>query len=158
VDFSILAFHFQKTSAVSASWIPIFYSISMGVSGLGSLVFGRLFDRLGIKILAPLTLISALAAPLAFRGGFRLALLGTAVWGVGVGVHESIIPAAVATLVPIGRRASAYGLFTAGYGIAWFLGSALPGYLYDRSLSAVILFSVAVEVLAIPFLLRAARE
>jgi predicted MFS family arabinose efflux permease len=130
----------------------------MGVSGLGSLVFWRLFDRAGIRALAPLTLVSALAAPLAFLGGFKLALLGTALWGFGMGVHESIIPAAVATLVPIERRPSAYGLFSAGYGVCWFLGSALTGYLYDVSLPAVILFSVAVEILAIPFFLRAARE
>jgi MFS family permease len=158
VDFSIMAFHFQKTSVVSASWIPIFYSISMGVGGLGSLVFGRLFDWAGIKVLAPLTLISALAAPLAFLGGFKLALLGTALWGFGMGVHESIVPAAIATIVPTERRASAYGLFTAGYGVCWFLGSALIGYLYDLSVPAVIVFSVAVELLAIPFFLRAARE
>ena len=41
-------------------------------------------------------------------------------WGVGMGVHESIIPAAVAPMVPPERRASAFGLFTGGYGIAWF--------------------------------------
>ncbi|MGP8247490.1 MAG: MFS transporter [Bryobacteraceae bacterium] len=157
-DFSIMAFHFQKTSVVSPSWIPIFYSVSMAVSGLGSLVFGRLFDRVGIKVLAPLTLVSALAAPLAFLGDFKLAMLGTALWGFGMGVHESIIPAAIASLVPIERRPSAYGLFTAAYGVSWFLGSALIGHLYDVSLSAVILFSVAVEMLAVPFFLKAARE
>jgi predicted MFS family arabinose efflux permease len=103
-------------------------------------------------------LISALAAPLAFLGGFKLALLGTALWGFGLGVHESIIPAAIATIVTTERRASAYGLFTAGYGVCWFLGSALIGYLYDLSVPAVIVFSIAVEMLAIPFFLRAARE
>ena len=44
-----------------------------------------------------------------------------------MGVHESIIPAAVATIVPANRRPSAYGLFTGAYGLFWFLGSALMG-------------------------------
>jgi MFS family permease len=55
-------------------------------------------------------------------------------------VHEAIIPAAVAPIVPTERRASAFGLFTAGYGIAWFLGSAAIGILYDRSVAAAVAF------------------
>ncbi len=74
-----------------------------------------------------------------------------------MGVHESIIPAAVATMVPAQRRPSAYGLFTAAYGVFWFLGSALIGFLYDISLAALIAFSVAAELAAIPFFFRAAR-
>src|SRR5205823_12085185 len=126
-DFPLIAFHFHTASTVSTASIPIFYATAMGVSGLGSLGFGRLFDRVGIGILVPLTLVSALFAPLVFLGGFWPALVGVSLWGVGMGVHESIVPAAVAPMVPIQRRASAYGLFTAGYGIAWFLGSAAIG-------------------------------
>jgi hypothetical protein len=60
---------------------------------------------------------------LVFLGGFWIALIGAAIWGLGVGVHESIIPAAVAPLVPPQRRASAFGPFTAEYGIFWFIGT-----------------------------------
>jgi MFS-type transporter involved in bile tolerance (Atg22 family) len=76
-----------------------------------------------------------------------------ALWGIGMGVHESIVPAAVALMVPVQRRASAYGLFTAGYGVCWFLGSALIGVLYDLSLAAVIAFSLLAELAAIPLLI-----
>jgi hypothetical protein len=67
-----------------------------------------------------------------------------------MGVHESIIPAAVAPMVSINRRASAFGLFTAGYGIFWFLGSAAIGILYDLSLPAVIAFCVITQLAAVP--------
>jgi len=157
VDFSIMAFHFQKTSIVSRSWTPIFYSVAMGVSGTGSLLFGRLFDRIGMKVLLPLTALTTLSAPLVFLGGFNMALLGGALWGLGMGVQESIIPAAVATMVPAERRPSAYGLFTAAYGVSWFLGSALIGFLYDISIAAVIAFSVVAELAAMPFFLKAAH-
>lgn len=110
-----------------------------------------------MKVLLPLTAITTLSAPLAFLGGFKLALLGAGLWGLGMGVHESIIPAAVATMVPAQRRPSAYGLFTAAYGVFWFLGSALIGFLYDRSIPAVIVFSVVAELAAIPLFLSAAR-
>ncbi len=154
-DFSIMAFHFQRTGVVPQSWIPLFYSVAMGISGAGSLLFGKMFDRFGIVVLVPLTMIAAASPVLVFLGGFRLALVGSALWGLGMGVHESIIPAAVALLVPTHRRPSAYGLFTAAYGIFWFAGSAFIGFLYDRSLRAVIVFSVAAQLAAIPFFLKA---
>jgi predicted MFS family arabinose efflux permease len=152
-DFPLIAFHFEKAGTVSSSLVPVFYSVAMGVSGAGSLVCGRLFDRLGIGILIPLTIISALFAPLVFLGGVWTALAGAAIWGLGMGVHESIVPAAVAPMVPPDRRASAYGLFNAGYGVFWFLGSALIGILYDVSIHATIALCVGLELAAIPFFL-----
>jgi len=153
-DFQLIAYHFEKADAVKEIWIPIMYSIAMAVSGTGSLLFGRMFDRLGIGILIPLTLVSAVFAPLVFLGGFWPVIVGSALWGLGMGVHESIIPAAVATMVPRQRRPSAYGLFTAGYGVAWFAGSAVMGVLYDFSLTAVVIFCVALQLAAVPIFLK----
>jgi MFS family permease len=157
-DFQLISFHFQQAAIVKTIWIPIFYSVAMAVSGVGSLVFGRLFDRFGISVLIPLTMLSACFAPLVFLGGFWMALFGAALWGLGMGVQESIIPAAVATIVPADRRPSAYGLFTGAYGISWFLGSAIMGILYDHSIAAVIAFCVIVELAAIPLLFKLRRK
>ncbi len=134
--------------------VPVLYAVAMAVSGTGSLVFGRLFDRAGIGVLVPLTVIAALYAPLVFLGGFWASLVGASLWGLGMGVQESIIPAAVAPMVSADRRASAYGLFTGAYGIAWFLGSVVIGALFSVSLSAIVIFCVAAELLAIPLILR----
>ena len=153
-DFQLIAYHFAKANAVTDIWIPVMYSVAMAVSGLGSLLFGRMFDRVGIGVLVPLTLVSAPFAPLVFLGGFWPMIVGSALWGLGMGVHESIVPAAVATMVPAQRRPSAYGLFTAGYGIAWFIGSALMGILYDHSITGVVLFCLALQLAAIPLFLK----
>ena len=152
-DFPLVAYHFERQSVVPGAWIPVFYAVAMGVSGIGSLVFGRLFDQLGIAVLVPLTIVAALFAPLVFVGGFWAALLGIGLWGLGMGVHESIVPAAVAPMVPRERRASAYGLFTAGYGVSWFVGSAAIGLLYVVSLPAVIVFCLLCELAAVPLLI-----
>jgi MFS family permease len=157
-DFPLIAFRFQRDAVMTTAVVPIFYAVAMGISGLGSLVLGRLYDRVGIGILVPLTLVSAAFAPLVFLGGFWPALVGVALWGIGMGVHESIVPAAVARMVPRERRASAYGLFTAGYGIAWFAGSALMGILYDVSFPALIGFSIGAELAAIPLLILVRRQ
>jgi hypothetical protein len=56
-------------------------------------------------------------------------------------------------MVPAERRPSAYGIFTAGYGLAWFMGSVVIGKLYGMSISAVVGFAVATQVIAVPLLL-----
>jgi predicted MFS family arabinose efflux permease len=157
-DFQLIAYHFQKADAVRETLIPVAYSVAMAVSGAGSLAFGHMFDRRGLSVLLPLTLLSGLFAPLVFLGGFWAALAGSALWGLGTGVHESVIPAAVATMVPQSRRPSAYGLFTAGYGVAWFAGSAIMGALYDRSVPAVVGFCLVLQLAAIPIFARVATR
>ena len=158
-DFALIAYHFHRHGVVSAAWIPVFYAIAMGSGGLASLIAGRLFDRAGIGVLIPLTIGCALFAPLVFYGGFGAALVGVMLWGIGMGVHDSIMSAAVANMVPHQRLASAYGLFTGTYGVAWFFGSVALGFLYGHSRAAVVIFSMVAELAAIPMFvtLRARR-
>jgi hypothetical protein len=60
-------------------------------------------------------------------------------------------------MVPAARRGTAYGVLNSGYGLLWFVGSALMGVLYDRSLPALIAFSMGVQLLAVPVLFRVGR-
>ncbi len=66
--------------------------------------------------------------------------------------------AVIAIMIPPERRASAYGLFNAGFGVAWFLGSAVMGYLYDVSTMGLVAFSVLAHVAAIPLLVGIGRR
>lgn len=157
-DFPLIAYHLQGSGAVAPTAVPLLYAVAMAADGVGALVVGRLFDRVGIRVLVPLTLLGALFAPLVFLGGARAGLLGAGLWGLAMGVHESIVPAAVAPMVPPHRRASAYGVFTGVYGVAWFLGSLAMGGLFGVSLGAVVGFSLLAELAAIPAFLAAARE
>ncbi len=155
----LLSYHLLTAGIVSSpSLVAVFYAIAMGVSGGGSLLFGRIFDKVGLNILIPLTIASALAVPLVWLGGFGLSLVGVALWGLGTGVQESLIPAAVATMIPRERRASAYGIFTAGYGISLFLGSVIIGLLYAVSLVSVVAFGIIAELAAIPVFFWVARR
>ena len=85
-----------------------------------------------------------------FLGGFWEALIGIALWCLDMGIHESIIPAAVALMVQVQRRASAYGLFTASYELFWFMGSRLIGSPYSVSLPLLIAFCLVTEFAALP--------
>ncbi|MGA9795553.1 MAG: MFS transporter [Rhizomicrobium sp.] len=153
-DYSLIAFHFAQAHLVSDTTIPILYSVAMATSGAGALVSGLAFDRFGFAIFPPAILAAALTAPLAFLGGHDMAIAGAALWGVSLGAQNSLLTAGVATLVPQVSRARALGLFSGIYGIAWFLGSAAMGALYDVSLPALVAVSVIAEIVAlVPFTL-----
>ncbi|MGH7119312.1 MAG: hypothetical protein ACREFP_10065 [Acetobacteraceae bacterium] len=78
-DYPLIAYHFSRAGVVPADWFAIFYAIAMAVSGTGSLLLGRLFDRFGFRVLIGLTIASALFAPLVFFGGFWAAPVGAAI-------------------------------------------------------------------------------
>ena len=153
VDFPLIAFHFQKSDVIPNAWVPIFFAVAMGAAGLSALFFGRLFDLKGLSVLVWVTLIAPLFAPLVFLGGFYLSLLGMVLWGMGLGSQESIMRAYVGNLVSMDKRGTAYGLLNIWFGLAWFVGSALMGFLYDLSIPAVILFSMIAQLAAIPILI-----
>lgn len=147
-DFPLIAFHLQREGVAPIAWIPALYAVAMGVDGLAALAFGRLFDRFGLPVLAVVVVVSAAFAPLVFLGGFPLVAAGMVCWGIGMGAQESIMRAAIADLVPADRRGTAYGLFNAGYGLSWFLGSALLGILLDIAVGWLVAFSVAIQLAA----------
>ena len=156
-DFPLMAYHFGKTGVVASSHIALFYALAMGVDAIGALALGRLFDRIGFYTLILATVISAGFAPLAFLGGFFGAVSGAILWGIGMSAQESVMRAAVAQLVPSERRGTGFGVFHTGYGLAWFIGSALLGWLYDRSVLALVTFSVLAQVAAMVVFTALAR-
>ncbi len=148
-DFSLMAFHFGRTGIVSAAFVPVFYAVAMGTSAVSALLFGILFDRRGLVMLVPAVLAGICTTPLVFLGGFSAALAGTILWGLATGTLNALMSASVAKLVPEAMRARAYGLFSAIYGVAWFVGSALLGLLYDVSLPALVWVAIAAQVIAL---------
>jgi len=157
-DYPLLAYHFERIGSVSKDWIPILYAIAMAVDGLAALLFGRWFDRRGIAVLIVATAVSAFFAPLAFAEHFDAALAGAVLWGIGMGAQESIMRAAIAEMTPQHRRGTAYGMFNMIFGVSWFAGSALMGWLYDVSLPALIAFSMLAQLAAIPLFMMAHRQ
>lgn len=151
VDFPLIAFHFKKTAHISDAWGPIFYSITMAATAISALVFGRLYDKYGLSVLIGGTFTSAFFVPLVFLDGFYSTLIGMILWGMGLGGQESIMRAFAADLVHKDKRGTGYGMLNIWFGISWFLGSALMGYLYDISMTSMIVFSLAIQWAAIPF-------
>jgi MFS family permease len=156
-DYPLMAYHFGQASTVNLAWIPALYALAMGVDAIAALVFGRWFDRFGLGVLVVATVLSAGFAPLGFGTRSEFAILGTILWGIGMGAQESIMRAAVANMTSPARRATAYGVFNLVYGVAWFAGSAFMGWIYAHSIAGLMGFSVIAQLLAIPCFMWAKR-
>ncbi|AEH22801.1 major facilitator superfamily MFS_1 [Thermodesulfobacterium geofontis OPF15] len=157
VDFPLIGYHLEKTSILSKDWIPILYALAMGVDAFSAIFLGLLFDRIGLKAVILAIILSLGAIPLTFLGGIILIFLGMILWGIGLGAQESIMRAVIAQLVPIEKRGVGYGIFNTFFGLFWFVGSFLLGFLYDFSILALVAFSVTFQALSIPFILKVAK-
>ena len=157
-DFALIGFHFHKANTVSSNLIPVFYAVAMASSAIASIPLGRLFDRFGPNISLFAFLISAAAAPFVFLGTSVAALIGMVFWGIGMSAQGSLFQAMLTGVIPPQKRSTAFGLFDTGYGIAWFIGSAVMGLLYEKSILAVALFSVCLQLAALPFFFIANKK
>ena len=171
IDYSIILMHVSRlytplasglaeTSAlVNSGTLPLLYAGAMLVDAAAALVFGHMYDKKGVRALVWSTLLSAPFALFVFAfDSIPALLLGIALWGVGMGAQESILKAAVSSMVPKSSRATGYGIFECSFGVFWFLGSWLLGALYDVSIPAMVAVSMAAQLAAIPLYLCSARE
>ncbi|TMD21379.1 MAG: MFS transporter [Chloroflexi bacterium] len=150
-DFALIGYHFEKTHVVAQTLIPLYYAVAMGVGAIGALILGRLFDINQARTIFGAVIVAALFAPLVFLGGSAAALLGMILWGIGMALTESVLLSLVAGIVEPARRATAFGLFDTGFGVAWFAGSALMGILYQISIPSLVIFSVLAHLMALVF-------
>lgn len=148
LDFPLLAYHFQAAHITSAVDIPLLYAGAMAVNGLTALVFGGLFERFGLNALVVGIFISLLALPLGFLGGTAGAMAGVACWATGLGAQDGCLRGGIATVVSMNKRGGAFGAFNGVYGVAWFLGSLIMGWLYSRSLPGLVAFGVTAQLIA----------
>lgn len=156
-DFPLIAFHFRQAAVADEQLIPLFYAAAMLSDAAAALLLGKLFDRFGLFTVMVGVIFSIAFPPLVFLGGWKAGLLGMVFWGIGMAMQESVLRAAISTMIPLEKRGSAFGIFNTGYGISWFLGSAAMGFLYDLSVSYVVIFSMALQGASILLLVIARK-
>jgi predicted MFS family arabinose efflux permease len=158
VDFSLIAFHFQQTKVISQNIIPLFYSVAMAVGAIMALIFGKLYDKKGLPIVLLAFGLSAFFAPFVFLGTAWVAFAGMILWGLGMGAQDSMLKAVITPLIAVAKRSTAFGVFDTAFGIAWFVGSITMGFLYDKSIPALIILSVVLQLAALPVFIFARKQ
>ena len=153
IDYPVIGYHLSTAVSIEVAYIPLLYSFAMGIDAISALIFGHLYDKIGVKALMISIFVSLLFAPVFFLlSGWVGIIVGVALWGIGMGAQESILKAVVSGIVSKDKRATAYGIFNSVFGLSWFLGSMMIGYLYQVEIVYVIVFSVMSQVIAIVLL------
>ncbi|HVT22597.1 MAG TPA: MFS transporter [Mycobacteriales bacterium] len=145
----VLSFHLTREHVIPAGAVPVLYAAAMGAAAVAAVVFGRIYDHIGLRGLLLLPVLAAAVPFLSFSASTAAVVIGAVVWGVGMGVHDSTMRAAVADFVPRHRLGAGYGTFTAVYGLAWLAGAAIIGALYEHGTAVVGGFIVAVQVVGL---------
>lgn len=163
MDYALILMHVTKHMGtygglITTRTLPLIYAGAMLVDAASALVFGNLFDKKGVGALVIATVVAAPFTILVFCAkSLPVLFIGVALWGVGMGAQESVLKAAVATMVDKSARATGYGLFECAFGIFWFMGSWLLGALYDVNLPVMIAVSVVAQLTAAPLFYLAGK-
>jgi predicted MFS family arabinose efflux permease len=157
VDFSLIAFHFQKTGVIDGALVPLSYAVAMGAGAAGNFLLGEWFDRVGFPVPIGAFLIGAMSTPLVFFGPPAFAWVGMALWGLNKGAQDTLLKPLLAPLVVPDRRSTAFGVFDTCFGTAWLAGSIAFGLLYDRSLAVLVWTSLVAQLLGLPLFFVARR-
>jgi len=149
VGFPLISYHFKVKSIISDVQIPFLYALAMAVDGLAALAVGKLYDKVGLKVLLAAPLLTALIPFFIFLNSYSFVVAGVVLWGIVMGIHETILRAAVADMTPLEKRGVAYGIFNTVYGLCLFLGNAFIGYLYGYDFTLITVYIVASEFWAL---------
>lgn len=144
-----------KTSLLSSGfdWLPpALYAFIQLVDAPTALISGFLYDRKGINFLTVPFILSVFVAPLLFVSfSISQVIIVALIYGLILGMQESIYRAAVADIAPSKYRGIAYGIFNTILGIAFFLSGVIYGYMLDINLavSYITLYAVFTQILAL---------
>ncbi|MDW8067238.1 MAG: MFS transporter [Aquificaceae bacterium] len=152
LQFPLVGFHLSQHQHLEEWKVALLFALAMGVDALSALIFGILYDRIGFLALS-VGLIFGMLSPL-FLFMFDQPILAMVLWGISLGVQESIMRSGVARLSSESSRGRAYGLFHFFFGLSAFLGGVLMGILYETSKEILVLYSLALHLIAIGVITR----
>lgn len=158
VTFGIIGYHLTVEGLVPVAAVPVVYAAAMAVEALAALVVGSVYDRTGTRVLLLVPVLVALVPALALGSTLVAVLLGVVAWGFAQGVQDSTVKAVVADLVDGPRRATAYGVFAGIQGMFAIVGGVGAGWLYERSLLALVVVVALTQLLALVLLVDTFRN
>jgi MFS family permease len=151
LPFPLIGFHLYQ-HAFDGWKVSLLFALAMALDALSALFFGVLYDKRGFLALAVGLSFGLFSPILLFL--FDKVLFAIALWGISLGVQESIMRSAVAKLSSEASRGRAYGIFHFFIGLSAFLGGALMGLLYELSPMALVIYSLSLHILALFILLK----
>jgi MFS family permease len=152
VTFGIIGYHLTVEGLLPVAAVPVVYAAAMAVEAVAALVVGAVYDRAGTRVLLVVPVLVAIVPALALGSALVAVLAGVVAWGIAQGVQDSTVKAVVADLVEAPRRATAYGVFAGVQGLFAIVGGVTAGWLYERSLPALVVVVALTQLAALALL------
>ena len=122
-----------RSVGMTLAWIPLVMVLMSAVYALVAYPAGVLADRGRHRSLLQGGLLALLLADvvLASAASVTAVCIGTALWGVHMGLTQGVLAARVAATAQETLRATAFGIFNLVSGAALLVASLLAGWLWD---------------------------
>ena len=122
-----------QDAGLALALTPLVLVVMNIVYSLSAYPMGALSDRMDRKLLlvAGFAVLIVADLVLAFAPNLWIVMAGVALWGLHMGMTQSLLAALVADAAPQNVRATAFGMFSFASGIALLLASVIAGILWE---------------------------
>lgn len=129
VSEAMLILHAHQNFGLSESYTPLILILYNGTNSLASYPIGRLSDKMSRQMLLGLGFIVLIMADilLGWAPNIYVMMAGVAVWGVQIGITQSMFLALVADTVPDDLRGTGFGFFYLISAVSLVLASTIGG-------------------------------
>ncbi|MGQ9513506.1 MAG: MFS transporter [Thermoproteota archaeon] len=157
IPYSLILYKASGILLPNQQWIvPLIYLLIQGVDAPMALIAGYAYDNFGISVLVMPFLLSLFPPLLTMVGTELIPIVASAaIFGLVLGMQESIYRAAVSELTSISSRGTAYGIFNTAYGSGFLISGIIYGLLmtFESSFILIVIYVVATQIMAITSLL-----
>jgi MFS family permease len=118
---------------MAVALVPAILVVMNVVYALSAYPAGALSDQIGRRtmLLAGIAVLLVADIVLALAGTIAVVLLGTALWGLHMGLTQGLLAALIADVTPADLRGTAFGIFSFASGLMLLAASVIAGALWD---------------------------
>lgn len=146
---SIVSYYLRDVGVIPDYYIPLLYTLAMGVDALIALPMGLSYDKFGLKVIVTAPL-SAFFIPILLLSNNVITYFAAAIlWGFFMGVYETIMRAAVADLTEPRVRAYAYGVYSFVTGVSSMIGTLIIAFLLSVFSFGIVILCLISEITAL---------
>jgi MFS-type transporter involved in bile tolerance (Atg22 family) len=132
LSFPLISFHALKNGLLQAFEVPLLYALAMLVDAAVAPVCGKLYDQRGAILLLAIPAVGIIIPFLGFGMSRDLIYCAAILFGVSMGMQETVLRAVIADRIHVSKRGTAYGIFNTVYGAGFFIGGVLVGWVYEN--------------------------
>lgn len=164
---AMLILHAHQNFGLSETYIPLILILYNGTNALASYPIGKMSDRISRYKLLGLGFIVLIVADilLASASHIGVMLLGVAVWGIQIGITQSMFLALIADAVPDDLRGTGFGIFYLISALSLVLAGSIGGTIaqfYGEGMTFMVsgligCLAMVCLAIAIPFMKKLAK-